>query len=1111
MRDFAAWLERIGLGKHAEAFRDNDIDFDVVRSLDDGELKELGLSLGDRKRLMRAIGELDKAAAETPPASPAPSASAAPAPERRQLTVVFVDLVDSTALSRALDPEDLRDLIQRYHAAVAGAIREGGGFVAKFMGDGVLAYFGYPQATEDAAERAVRASLRAVAAVRALPPVAGRPSAARVGVATGPVVVGDVTGEDIAREVNVIGETPNLASRLLGLCRPDHVVIAEATRRLVGNLFSLAALEAQTVKGFAEPVRAFEVTGEHLGLSRFEATRSADRAEFLGRGQEVALLLDRWEQAKGGEGQLALLSGEAGIGKSRISEAMIQRLGDGPAHRVRYQCTPQHTNSPLYPAIVQLAVAAGLRPEDGADGGIARVRAVMPRAGEEQVLLVAGLLGLPIVEPASLQSLAPVRRRQLTLDAFATWIDALCQSRPALLLVEDAHWIDPTTEELVTRLVEKAATQKLLIVVTHRPEYRPPWASAPIATQVPLNRLSRSHAAAMLKSLAGGKTMPPEAIEYIIARTDGVPLYVEELFRALLDGGTLVEDGAALALGRPLEGAVVPSTLQDSLMARLDRLAPAKAVAQLGAAIGREFGYELLAAVAGLSPGALNEGIEQLLASGMILARGAPPDATYTFKHALIQDAAHGSMLKDRRQAAHGRIARILAERAQEARPEVLALHFEAAGEPEQAATWFDKAGDAAAKASASREATRFWRAALRLAGELPGRDRRRWDINLKQKLGAALARIEGYNSRAAFDAYDEALEVALELKDTELYIATFNGLSPLLGARQDFARIESLLAQVPVADLPSLSATAHGAYWYRHGATHTHLGRPSLANRDLLRAIEVLKDAPSATDRTFHGGDMRVAARVYLSRANLTLGLQEQAYRVAEDGLALAREIDEPFSIGWSLITAGRAHLLGGRLADALALFAESVEVCGRFGFTARLGQAHLMHGCASVALGDVAAGERALELGFDMWRRSSGTNNLENMLLDAADILIQKGHLEAGRRYWEEAGRCYATAPERGSYAEYFRLDGALRVLAGDRASARARFQEAIDVAQGQGANRFRLRAGRDLARLLAEDGEAAAARDLLAPIHASLTEGFDAPDVREATALLDGLSNA
>ncbi len=1109
MAEFAAWLERIGLGKHAGTFRDNDIDFDVIGSLDDGELKELGLSLGDRKRLSRAIADLDKVADEAPPADSTQATAAAPAPERRQLTVVFVDLVDSTALSRALDPEDLRDLIQRYHAAVAGAIRDGGGFVAKFMGDGVLAYFGYPQATEDAAERAVRAGLRAVAAVRALPSAGGRPSAARVGVATGPVVVGDVTGEDIAREVNVIGETPNLAARLLGLCRPDHVVIAEATRRMVGNLFSLTALEAQTVKGFAEPIQAFEVAGERLGLSRFEATRSTDRAQFFGRGQEVALLLDRWEQAKAGDGQLVLLSGEAGIGKSRISEAMIQRLGDERAHRIRYQCTPQHTNSPLYPAIVQLAVAAGLQPEDGMDSGVARIRVAMPRASEDQALLVAGLLGLPIVEPASLQSLAPVRRRQMTLDAFATQIDALCRQQPLLLLLEDAHWIDPTTEELVTRLVEKAATQQLLIVATHRPEYRPPWASAPIATQVPLNRLSRSHAAAMLASLGGGKTLPQEAVEYIIARTDGVPLYVEELFRALCDGGTLVEAATAFVLGRPLEGAVVPATLQDSLMARLDRLAPAKAVAQFGAAIGREFGHDLLSAVAGMSPGALTEGLEQLVASGMVFARGAPPDVIYTFKHALIQDAAHSSMLKERRQAVHGRIARSLAERAQETRPEVLAFHFEAAGEAEYAATWFDRAGDAAAKASASREATRFWRAALRLSGELPSRDLRRWDINLKQKLGAALARIEGYNSQAAFDAYDEALKVALGLKDTELYIATFNGLSPLLGARQDFARIESLLAQVPVADLPKLSVTAHGAYWYRHGATNCHLGRPLLAQRDLQRAIDVLKDAPPATDRTFHGGDMRVAARVYLSRASLSLGLQEQAHRVAEEGLALAREIDEPFSIGWSLITSGRANLLGGALPEALALFTESIDVCGRFGFTARLGQAHLMRGCALVALGDIVEGERALELGFDMWRRSSGTNNLENMLLDAADILIQNGHLEAGRRYWDEAAQCYATGPERGSYAEYFRLDGVLNVLAGDRASAKAKFQAAIDVAAAQAANRFRLRAARDLARLLAEDGDAADARGVLAPIYASLTEGFDAPDIREAKALLDGLS--
>lgn len=1108
MRKIAAWLAEIGLAKHDETFRANDIDFDVLSSLGEDELKELGLSLGDRKRLLRAIGDLDKATDEASPVSPLPATGIALSPERRQLTVVFVDLVDSTALSQVLDPEDLRDMIRRYHGAVAGTIRDGGGFVAKFMGDGVLAYFGYPQAAEDAAERAVRASLRVVAAVRALPPAGGRPSSARVGVATGPVVVGDVMGEDIAREVNVVGETPNLAARLLGICRPDRVVIAEATRRIVGNLFSLTALEAQTLKGIAEPVLAFEVTGERLGLSRFEATRSAERSQFFGRGQEVALLLDRWEQAKTGDGQLVLLSGEAGIGKSRIIEAMTQQLGGDRSHRIRYQCTPQHANSPLYPATTQLAVAAGLQPEDDADSGIARIRAAMPHATEEQAMLVASLLGVPVLESSSLEALAPTRRRQMTLDAFAIHLDVMCR-QPVLLLIEDVHWIDPTTEELVTRFVEKAGTQKLLIVVTHRPEYLPPWSSAPIATQIPLNRLSRSHAFAMLESLGGGKTLPPEAVEYIIAHTDGVPLYVEELFRALCDAGTLEETATAFVLARPLEGTAVPATLQDSLMARLDRLAPAKAVAQLGASIGREFGHELLSAVAGMSADVMNEGLAQLLASGMIFARGAAPDVIYTFKHALIQDAAYGSMLKDRRQAAHGRIARSLAGRTQETRPEVLAFHFEAAGESEYAATWFDRAGDAAARASANREATRFWRAALRLSGELADRDLRRWDINLKQKLGSALVRIEGYSSRSALEAYDEALKLALDLEDTELYIGTFNGLSPLLGARQDFVRIERLLAQVPVADLPNLSATAQGGYWYRHGATNCHLGRPLMGRRDLQQAIAVLKDAPAATDRTFHGGDMRVAARIYLSRANLSLGLQEQADRIANEGIALAREIDEPFSVAWALITSGRCNILGGNFSDALPLLAESIETCGRFGFAARLGQAHIMHGCAMAALGEIPAGVLDLKQGFEMWRQSSGSYNLENMLLDAADILIQKSRLELARPYWDEAGRYYATGPERGSYAEYFRMDGVLRAAAGDRASARGKFQEAIDIAEGQGANRFRLRAGRDLARLLAEGGEVVAARDLLAPIYASFTEGFDAPDVKEAKALLDELS--
>ncbi len=1102
MRDIAAWLAEIGLAKHGDTFRANAIDFDVLSALEENDLKELGLPLGDRKRLLRAISALGKSGNEALPS--------AASPERRQLTVLFADLVGSTALSQALDPEDLRDVMLGYHEAVAAAIRDGGGFVAKFMGDGVLAYFGYPQATEDAAERAVRASLRALDVVRALPsPGGGRPFAAKVGVATGPVVVGDVVGDDIAREVNVVGETPNLAARLLGLGAPNSVVIAESTRRIVGDLFTFTALAPQTVKGFAEPVRAFEVVGERHGVSRFEATRNAQRSRFVGRGQEVGLLLDRWEQAKAGDGQLVLLSGEAGIGKSRIAETMVQQIQPEPHHRIRYQCTPQHTNSPLYPAVMQLATSVGFQPEDDMAARTARIRMAMPDVTGDQIELVASLLGVPLPKGSPLANLTPARRRQLILDAFTVQLEALCHLHPVLWVIEDTHWIDPTTEELISRVVERTSTLRLLIVVTHRPTYASPWTSAPIATPLTLNRLSRTHAGALLGGLGSGKSVPTEALEYILDRTDGVPLYMEEFFQALRDSGALRETDTAFEVARALEGTAVPATLQDALMARLDRLVPGKAVAQLGAAIGREFELGLLSAIADLRPEALSEGLRQLLAAGLIFERGSAPETIYTFKHALVQDAAHSSMLKQRRQAVHGLIARASTEGGRSARPEILAHHFEAAGEWEQAATWLDRAGEMAAQASASHEAIRYWREALRLCiEELADHDLRRRQINLNQKISAALVQIEGYASQGAFAASGKALNLALDLHDTEPYVWTCTGIASLLSARQEFALIEHHLARVSEEDLQTISATAQARYWYRRGVTDFHLGRPLLARSSLTNAIAVLKGVTQHSDATLGGADLRVTARVYLGRVDYVAGFQAQADLVAGEALTMARRIDQPFSTAWALFGLARSRLLSGSYLDALNLFDESIEISDRYGFVARLGQSLAGRGMAMVGLDAAASGKSDIDKGLDLWRRSSGNFAVDFTLVDAAGTFAQAGHLEMARPYVDEARRYYAIGPERANYAEFFRIDGLLAVLDGDRASGRAKLREAITVAENQGAIRFRLRASHDLARLLAQDGDIEGARKLLAPVYAWFTEGLDAPDLKDAKAFLDEL---
>lgn len=1104
MQDFAAWLGQIGLGKYAETFRDNDIDFDVVRALDDGELKELGLSLGDRKRLRQAIEGLETA----PTAATVSAGSNTVGADRRQLTVLFSDMVGSTGLSRDLDPEDLRDVMRAYHEAVGAAVRGAGGFVAKLMGDGLMAYFGYPQASEDAAERAVRAGLQAIAAVKVLAPVRGQTLSTRVGIATGAVVVGDVVGEDVAREVNVVGETPNLAARLQGIAAPGTVVIAETTRRLIGSQFGLVRLGEQSIRGIAEPVVIYEVSGERRGVSRFEASRNAQRSRFVGRGQEVGLLLDRWEQAKGGDGQIVLLSGEAGIGKSRITETMYQRVAETEHHRIRYQCSPQHVGSPLFPATEQIAVFAGIDFSDDPAGKMAKIAAAMPAASADDVTLIASLMDVPIPSNSPLASLTPARRRQMTLEAFTSQLEELCRERPVLWVVEDAHWIDPTTEDLISRVVERSARQRLLIMVTHRPEYRAPWSSDPIATQLVLNRLSRTLVTSLLEGLGGGKTVPPAVIDYVTTRTDGVPLYVEEMFQALRDSGVLRETADTFEVVRPLDGAAVPTTLQDSLMARLDRLAPAKAVAQLGAAIGREFDHSLLVAIAGMRLEALREGIDQLLAAGLIFARGAVPDVTYSFKHALVQDAAYGSMLRDRRQDIHRRIAESLAD-AVGARAEVLAHHYEAAGDLEGAGTWFDRAGEGAMRASAGREAIDFWQRALRVSADAPASPsilRLRLGLNLR--LSTAYSQTQGYAATAAADAGDTGMRLADELGDMAVYARTCVMAAPTLFGRQRFAQVEERLARLSDADIERLDVWDRAMFRCLRGVVHWHLGRFADSLRDLSAVDDVDGDS-RPIEPTFGGGDLRVVGRTYLSRVQLICGFQERSRRNAHRSLDIARAFNDPFSVAWAGTTLSRLHITVGAYGEAKRVIEESIALCERHGFSYRLGMGMALHGMALVGDGDVERGNSEIERGLRLWRESGGAFALEAMLAEVAGVFVGLGQFEFARHYLTEARLLHETAAERTGLTHALWIEGLLAEADGDRPLAIQRLREATNLASEQAARRHELIAARHLARMLAEDGRTIEAQAVLAPVYEWFTEGLDTPDLKAAKGLLDSLA--
>ena len=625
--DIVQWLEELGLGQYAQAFADNEIDFEILPDLTEDDLEKLGLPMGPRKKLLRAIDSHANEIAQAPSApSLAPPAGTTPSEaERRQLTVMFCDLVGSTKLSTELDPEDMRDVIRSYQDACAGVVKRYEGFVAKYMGDGVLVYFGYPTAHEDDAERAINAGLGIVEAVKQLE----GDLAVRIGIATGMVVVGDIVGEGVSREAAITGETPNLAARLQGTAAPDTVVISETTRTLAGDLFELSELGGHDLKGFADPVQMWSIVGPRTTESRFDASHGGRLTPFVGREHEIALLVDRWERVKEGEGQIVLLSGEAGIGKSRITRALKECLRDEQPIQLLYQCSPHYQSSALHPFIAQLEHAAGFVPQDDAAVKLDKIESLLALGTDDVASaapLVAALLSVPAEGRYAPLSMTAQRQKERTLEILVDQLLGLAARQPVVMIFEDAHWVDPTTLELLEQTIDGVQDARVLVVITFRPEFQQPWAGHTHMTTLTLNRLTRLQCGAMVERVTGGKALPLEVLDQIVAKTDGVPLFVEELTKTVLELGLLTEAGDRYELTGPLQPLVIPATLHDSLMARLDRLAPVKEIAQIGAAIGREFPHRLLAAVSGKENVALDDALMQLVDAELLFRRGAGSD-----------------------------------------------------------------------------------------------------------------------------------------------------------------------------------------------------------------------------------------------------------------------------------------------------------------------------------------------------------------------------------------------------------------------------------------------------------------------------------------------------
>jgi len=926
--DVAGWLRRLGLEEYEPKFRENKINANVLPNLTAEDLKDLGISLvGDRRRLLDAIAALraetapvDKTIASPSIASPSIAAAGDSAvistttdPQRRQLTLMFCDLVGSTALSTRVDPEDLREVINAYHACCAERVAEHGGYVAKYMGDGVLAYFGYPDAHEDDAAQAIYSALSILDGIPALPETAGLAPQVRIGIATGLVVVGDLIGTGSAQERNVVGETPNLAARLQGLAEAGTVVIAASTHRLARGLFEYRDLGELPLRGFAEPIRAWRVIGPSGVESRFEAFHTTGLTPLVGREEELDLLVRRWARARTGEGRVVLLTGEPGIGKSRITAALHERIESDKHTRLRYFCSPRHQDSAFYPVITQLARAAGFARDDAATEKLRKFNALLAAALPEstELALLVELLSLSDADSiAVVRDMTPRRKREKTLDALLAQLQALTRHQPVLIVFEDVHWIDPTSLDLLGLIVERIQQLPVLLLVTARPEFIPPWPSHAHVTTIPLARLSRQEGAAVAQHVTGGKALPKDVMDQILARTDGVPLFVEELTKMLMESSLLQERAGDYVLDRPLPSLAIPATLHDSLMARLDRMSSVRDVAQIGAAIGREFPHELLSAVSELSDSECDLALGRLVQSELVFRRGTPPQAVYLFKHALVRDAVYGTLLRNRRQHLHARIAGALEEgfpEIAEGQPEVLAQHCAEAGLIEKAAAYWRAAGRLAVARSATAEAVTQLKKGLDVlatpSGE-PPRQHKTLEFDLQVALGGALMAAKGYAHPQVVDAYERARCLAAETGSGSTML-DFPVLWGLCTASYVAGKSHTALRQARELLSIAQSQTESGPLVIGHGL----VGCTLIMNADFAAALVQLRRAVALYNPAQHRAltfqfaqDIGVRALCYLSIALWHCGCPDQATSASRDALRYAKEAAHAHTLAYAL-----------------------------------------------------------------------------------------------------------------------------------------------------------------------------------------------------------------
>jgi predicted ATPase/class 3 adenylate cyclase len=1130
------WLEEIGLGQYVSLFIRHRIDLDVVPDLTESDMEQLGLPLGDRRRLQRAISVLtDAGSGDTSIGRTQQSPSATVGAERRQLTVMFCDLVGSTSLSEKYDPEDVRDIIAAYRETCVAVVGRYDGFVARYIGDGILVYFGYPNAHEDDAERGVRAGLEIVRAISALSEEANRvftgALAVRIGIATGPVVVGDLIGKGTQERDSAVGETPNLAARLQGLAPPNGVIIASSTKSLVNAKFHYESLGSHSLKGLSERIQVWKVVRPSRVESRFAAAVGAKLTPLVNREEEIALLLMRWQDARERDGQVVILSGEAGIGKSRIVQELRAQIAGEPHGQISFQCSPYYTSTALYPFAEHLKLAIGLDREDSSENSLARLEATIAASNTDTgriVPLFAALLSINTQGRYPPLELSPQQQKDATVGALADYFVALGRGKPVLIAFEDAHWIDPTSREMLDLLADRVQNASVLVVMTCRPEFQPGWNARSHITTLTLNRLSLQLRTMLVENVAGAKKLPKELVEEITVKTDGVPLFVEELTKAVLESSLASEnDGRHLASGA-LRQLAIPATLTDSLMARLDRMGPFKKIAQVGATIGREFSYSIIRAIADQPEDQLNAALIHLEDAGLIVRRGHAPESVYSFKHVMIQNAAHSSLLHSEKRKLHAKIAVLLAEmypERSEREPELLAHHYTESGQSEAAVNFWLKAGKQAAKSGANLEAIGHLRRGLEVVrGNPQMRERDEVELALRIALGTALIAGKGYAVQEVEENYSRALALGQQVDHKPTIFAAMRGLWVYNFIRANLAKADDLSVNLlGFATRSHPNETAEGAL-QRTGylieaqraiaQTRLYQGRFAEARDHLERGLGLYDANLHGHLTEIHAIDPGIVLLSYQGYVEWFLGRPDQARRSIEEAIRNAEKKRHPFSLAfaWEFGAYLCQHLRD--VQGTMDYAKRALVVSSEHGFLHWRYQATILQGWALAELGHIDDGLNQIRAGLDAYKGTDSwlaTSWFESLL---ASAYFGAGRPDAALRALDAALASARRTEENFFLAEVYRLHGEITLTLDSPTAlqdAEDCYVRSLEIARNQNAISWELRTAVSLATLWRDVGKHELAVDLLSPIVNKFGEGFETVDVKKAVSLLAELRPA